>query len=97
MTGLFRTIFSGTCDRLPQKLSLYVELYDYVEVYGGVWSVMVCSYVVCYIICSCNIFWCILYEFFHLQMGLLFPFLCAKDLRMSLLIMRTRSFLFSFT
>ena len=35
-------------------------------------------------------------ESFQLQMGLSFPFLRAKDLRTSLLIMRTRSFLLSY-
>ena len=36
-------------------------------------------------------------ESFQLQMGLSFPFLRANYLRSSLLIMRTRSFLLSFT
>ena len=35
-------------------------------------------------------------ESFQLKMGLSFPFLSANDLRLSLLIMRTRSFLLSF-
>ena len=35
----------------------------------------------------------ILNESFQLQMGFSFPFLCAKDLSMSLLIMRTCRFL----
>ena len=34
-------------------------------------------------------------KLFHIQMGFSFPFLCAKDLRTSLLIMRTCSFLLS--
>ena len=36
-------------------------------------------------------------ESFQLEMGFSFPFLRANDLRLSLLIMRTRSFLFSCT
>ena len=38
-----------------------------------------------------------IHESFQLQMGFLFPFLRANDLRSSLLIMRTRSFLLSCT
>ena len=36
-------------------------------------------------------------ESLQLQMGFSFPFLCANDLRSSLLIIRARSFLLSFT
>ena len=37
------------------------------------------------------------YDSFQLQMGFPFPFLRANDLGLSLLIMRTHSFLLSFT
>ena len=33
MTGLSCTPFYGTVDRLAQKMSLYVEPYEYVEFY----------------------------------------------------------------
>ena len=48
MTGLSRTIFYGAGDRLEKKMSLYVESYEYVEVYDGVWGVLVSSGVGCY-------------------------------------------------
>ena len=38
--------FSCVGDNLAQKVSLFVELQEYVEVYNGMWSVLVCSDVV---------------------------------------------------
>ena len=46
MILLSLTIFSCAGDRLAQKMSSYVESWEYVEVYNGVWSVLVCGSVV---------------------------------------------------
>ena len=47
MTYLSCTIFSGTGDSLVQKMSSYVALCKYVEVYDGLWRVLVFIGVVC--------------------------------------------------
>ena len=36
-------IFSGASDRLAQKMSSYVEFYDYVEKYDVLWTVLTYS------------------------------------------------------
>ena len=56
VTVLSRTICSCAGDRLMQKMSLYVESYDYVEVYNVVWSLLECSGMVCERSCSYNFF-----------------------------------------
>ena len=43
VTVLSRNIFSCAADRLAQKMSLYVELWDCVEVYNVVWSLLACN------------------------------------------------------
>ena len=35
--------FFGASDKLAQNMSLYVEFYEYVEVYDGVWGVLLCN------------------------------------------------------
>ena len=50
-------IFYGACDRLALKTSSYVEPYEYVEAYDGMYSVMVCIYVKFGQGCLYNIFW----------------------------------------
>ena len=47
VTGFSGMIFSCSGDSLVQKSSLYVESNEYVEVYDGVWIILVCSRVGC--------------------------------------------------
>ena len=47
VTVLSRKIFYCEGDRLARKMSSYVESYEYVEVYNGVWIVLVCRGIVC--------------------------------------------------
>ena len=61
MTGLSCTIFSGAGDT-PEQKSLYVELYGHVELYYGMWSMLVCTCV------DCDFFVC--YFWHSLQTGL---------------------------
>ena len=44
-TGLFHTIFYGADDRLTRKTCLCVESCEYVEVYYGMLSFLVCNFV----------------------------------------------------
>ena len=57
VTILFWTIFSCACNRLVQKMSLYADSKEYVEVYNGMRSVLLFIGVVCDRACLYNILW----------------------------------------
>ena len=50
-------ILYGVGDRLARKKSLYVESYEYLELYDGLWGILMCSFVDCELGCLYKKFW----------------------------------------